>query len=411
MKQSLNSLVLALALGATAANAADWTQWRGLNRADYSSETGLLQDWPAGGPKQVWMFKNAGNGYSAPAVVGGRLFTLGTRDGGEVLLALDAKTGSELWAVKVGSILKNNWGDGPRGTPTVDGGQIYALSGSGNLVCLSTSSGKILWQKSLTELGGKVPFWGYTESPLVDANQVVVLPGGSKGAVAALNKKTGDVIWQSADFTDEAQYSSLVPATINGISQYIGLTMKSIVGIAAKDGKVLWKAAFPGATAVIPTPIQKDGYVYVAAGYGVGCKMVKIGADNTVTDVYANKVMKNHHGGVVLLGDHLYGYSDGVGWVCQDFKTGAEVWSNKADLGKGALSGADGRFYCLDQDSGAVALIEASPKGWKEHGRFKLDPQTTIRSKEGRIWTHPVISGGKLYLRDQDLIYCYDVKK
>jgi outer membrane protein assembly factor BamB len=401
----------ALALFAATAPAAnhDWPQWRGPGRDDLSKETGLLKSWPTGGPKRVWIYENAGNGYSGPAIVAGKLFTVGTRDNSEVLIALDANSGKELWVAKLGSILNNKWGGGPRGTPTVDGAHVYALSGKGDLVCSTVADGKVVWTKSMTDLGGKVPGWGYTESVLVDGNNVICTPGGSKGAMAALDKKSGDVVWQSTEFTDEAQYSSVVPATINGTPQYVQLTMKSIVGVAAKDGKQLWKAPFPGRVAVIPTPIVRDNLVYVTAGYGVGCKQIKVGPDNQVETVYENKVMKNHHGGVILVGDHIYGHAD-AGWTCQNFKTGEEVWNHRA-FGKGAIAYADGMLYCLDEGSGTVALIEASPAGWKEHGRFKLDPQTKIRSSDGRIWTHPVISNGKLYLRDQDLVYCYDVKK
>jgi outer membrane protein assembly factor BamB len=260
----------------------------------------------------------------------------------------------------------------------------------------------------MEHLGGERPNWGYTESVLVDGAQVVCTPGGSKGAVAALDKMTGKVLWQSKEFTDPAHYSSIVPAQINGAPQYVQRTEKTVVGISPRDGKLLWKTSFPGRTAVIPTPIVRGNEVYVTAGYGAGCKLVRIEADNQVTEVYQNKVMKNHHGGVILVGDHIYGYAD-PGWACQDFKTGDPVWNHRK-FGKGAIGYADGMLYCLEESSGTVALVEASPKGWNEHGRFTLDPQTKIRSSSGRIWTHPVISNGKLYLRDQDLIYCYDVK-
>jgi outer membrane protein assembly factor BamB len=388
----------------------DWPQWRGPDRTDVSKETGLLKAWPEGGPKRVWLFEKAGHGYSGPAIAAGKLFIMGTRDEAECVLALDASTGKELWAAKVGSIFKERRGDGPRGTPTIDTDRVYAMSGQGQLACLSVSDGKVLWEQSMTELGGKKPNWGYTESPLVDGHQVVCTPGGAKGALAALDKQTGKLLWQSKEFTDPAQYASMVVADLHGTRQYIQLTMQSLVGIAAKDGKLLWKSSWPGRTAVIPTPILRDGLVYITSGYGVGCKLVKIGAGHKVSDVYENKVMKNHHGGVILVGDYLYGYSDGSGWVCQNFATGEEVWSERTALGKGAIACADGMLYCLDEGTGVVALIEASPKGWKECGRFKLDPQTKKRSPQGRIWTHPVISQGKLYLRDQDLIHCYDVK-
>jgi outer membrane protein assembly factor BamB len=312
-------------------------------------------------------------------------------------------------------VLDNKWGVGPRSTPTVDGDRVYAMSGPGVLSCVQAADGKVLWKRTMAELGGKIPGWGYTESPVVDGDQVVCTPGGPKGAVAALDKKTGATLWQSKDFTDAAQYSSIVPAVINGQPQYVQRTTASIVGISPKDGALLWKQEYPGKVAVIPTPVVEGNQVYVTAGYGVGSMSFVVEPGNTLRMVFdetssTGKVMKNHHGGVILLKDHLYGFSDGLGWTCQDWKTGAVVWNEKAKLGKGAIGYADGHFYLLDEGSGSVALIDASPEGWHEDGRFKLDPQTTIRSPQGHIWTHPVICNGRLYLRDQDLIYCYAIK-
>ena len=398
--------LLALSGGARA----DWPQWRGPDRTDSSTEKGLLKSWPKEGPKRRWLFEGAGLGYSGPAIVKDRLYTLGIRDGAEHLIALDVNEGKELWAVKLGEALKNDWGDGPRGTPCVEGDFVYALSGPGKLVCAQVADGKIVWEKSMKEFGGSRPGWGYTESVLVDGDNVVCTPGGPKGAILALKKKTGDTVWQTQDFTDGAQYASIVPITHHGQRQYIQLTMSHVVGVAAADGRKLWSLDFPGKVAVIPTPIFHDGQVYVSAGYGVGCKSAKIDDQNGVNEVYANKVMKNHHGGVILHEGHLYGHSDGGGWVCQKFDTGAEVWSERTALGKGAIGYADGQFYLVTENDGTVALIDASPTGWKEHGRFKLDPQTKQRSPQGRIWTHPVVTGGRLYLRDQEYIYCYDVR-
>jgi outer membrane protein assembly factor BamB len=326
-----------------------------------------------------------------------------------VLLAINSNTGKEIWASPLSDILSNGWGDGPRSTPTVDADRVYAMSGKGTLVCASVKDGKILWQKTMAELGGKIPNWGYTESPLVDGKLVACTPGGPQGAIAAFDKMTGVLAWQSTEFTDGAQYSSLVPADINGVHQFVQLTQQSVVGVSAKDGKMLWKTDWVGKTAVIPTPIVKSNAIYVTSGYGAGCMEIKIGANNAVEKVFENKVMKNHHGGVILVGDYLYGHSDGAGWVCQDFATGNEVWSHR-EFGKGAIGCADGMLYCLEETSGTVALVEASPKGWNERARFTLSPQTTIRNPKGHIWTHPVISNGKLYLRDQDLIFCFDVK-
>ena len=203
--------------------------------------------------------------------------------------------------------------------------------------------------------------------------------------MAALDKMTGKVLWQSTQWTDTAQYSSIVAAQINGQTQYVQRSMTNIVGIAAKDGAVLWKVPYPGKTATIPTPIIQGNQIYISSGYGVGSLSFTVDPGNKITMLYdetssTSKVMKNHHGGVILVGDKLYGYSDGVGWTCQDFKTGAPVWSEKKAFQKGAIAYADGHFYCLEEGTGNVALVDASPTGWKEEGHFKLDPQTSIRN-------------------------------
>lgn len=401
-------MLVAVSAFVPSATALDWPQWRGPDRTGVSKETGLLKSWPEGGPTRLWMFENAGKGYSAPAITGGKYFTIGTRDDSEALFILDANTGKELRVVKIGGVLDNKWGDGPRGTPAVDGDRVYALSGPGDLACINIADGKVIWKVTMRSLGGSVPGWGYTESVLVDGNKVLCTPGGGKGTVAALDKLTGKVLWQSDGIKEPAHYSSIVAATINGEAQYVQRNEKSIFGLAVADGKLLWQTDFPGRTAMIPTPIVSGSEVYVTAGYGTGCKMVRIEPGNKVTVVYENKVAKNHHGGFVKIGDYLYGHGDPQ-WVCQNFKTGEEVWSSRA-LGKGAVGAADGMLYCLEENTGTVALVEASPTGWKEVSRFTLSPQTKIRSSSGKVWTHPVIANGKLYLRDQDLIYCYDIK-
>jgi len=390
--------------------AEDWPRWRGSDFTDHCKETGLLDRWPAGGPKKIWINDDMGLGYSSFSVVGGTLYTMGLRGETEQVIALNVANGRELWATTIGQRYKNSWGDGPRSTPTVDGGRVYALGGNGDLQCLDARSGRSIWKASMTALGGKRPGWGYCESVLVDDGKVVCTPGGSKGAMAAFDKNTGRLLWQSKQWTDGAQYSSIVPAVIHGRKQYIQLTQKSLVGIDARNGAVIWKSPWQGRTAVIPTPIVRGNEVYISSGYGVGCKKVRVGRDGSVQDVWVNKVMKNHHGGVILVGDHLYGYSDGPGWVCQSWDTGEEVWAERRALRKGAIYYADGKLILLEENSGTVAMIDASPKGWKERSRFKMSPQTNKRSPKGRIWTHIVISGGKMFVRDQDILIAYDVK-
>lgn len=413
MKLSLLVLCLsALSLpswGLTTA-ADDWPGFRGADRTGRTSETGLLQAWPEGGPSKVWVSKDAGIGYSGFAVIGDRMYTMGADSSTEYVIALDAKTGRKVWQTPVGQRLKNGWGDGPRSTPSVSGDKVVALGGKGGLVCVAASNGAKLWSAELTEMGGKIPTWGYSESPLIDGDTVLATPGGTGGTVAKFKLNDGSKIWQSSDIKEKCHYASIVPIDHYGQKQYVQLTMSKVFGLD-NDGKLLWQADWPGRTAVIPTPIYHDGQVYVTAGYGSGCMLLNITKDNEVEKIYANKKMKNHHGGVIRLDDALYGYSDGVGWACQDWATGDIIWNEKRALGKGAISYADGRFYCLDEKSGTCVLIEASKAGWKNVGEFRLDPQTQQRADKGKVWTHPVIANGKLYLRDQEVVICYDIAK
>ncbi|TWT99597.1 outer membrane biogenesis protein BamB [Botrimarina colliarenosi] len=391
------------------ATAYEWPQWLGPDRDGLTSEMGLLQEWPEGGPERVWLFSDTGAGYGGPAIADGKLYILGARDGTEQLIAIDTESGKEIWSAPLGEEYTNDWGNGPRNTPTVDGDRVYCLAAKGTLACVSAKTGDVVWKVAMQDFGGSIPSWGYAESPLVDGDQVIVTPGGPQGAIVALDKSTGELLWQSTGATDGANYSSIVIAEPHGNKQYVQLLPEHLVGVDPADGSVLWSVDWPGKVAVIPTPIVRDNQVYVTSGYGAGCMLVEIDADNNATVVYDNKLMKNHHGGVLLLGDKLYGHSDGVGWLCQDFATGERVWRERSALGKGAIAYADGRFYCQSEDEGDLVLIEASPAGWAEHGRFTLEPQTEIRKDKGKIWVHPVIVDGRMYLRDQDLLFSFDV--
>lgn len=408
MKPYFSLLLLAFAVSPVFS--ADWPQWRGPARNDISPDKSILNPWPAKGPEQKWVFKEAGLGYAGFSVVGDRLFTMGAAGGGEQVIAVNAATGAKAWAVELDNrVYPNNWGDGPRSTPTVDGDSLYTLSANGVLGCLAVKDGAVQWKIDLVkDLGGKLQDWGYTESVLVDGDKVICTPGGDGGTMAALDKKTGKVLWRSTGIKEPAQYSSPILITHEGKKQVVQLLTKKVIGVDPENGAVLWTANFPGRVAVIPTPIYKDGYLYVTAGYGVGCRLLKLGGKEPEV-VYENNTMVNHHGGVILVGDKLYGHSDKGGWTCQDFLTGEPVWKNES-LGKGAVGFAAGHLVCLDEKSGAVALVEASPAGWKEKSRFTLSPQTEQRKPQGKIWVHPVIVNGRLYLRDQEFIHCYDVK-
>ena len=411
--RSVALVFCALVLLSSVVRSEDWPSWRGPNRDDISTETGLLRKWPEGGPEKLWTSKDAGLGYSGCSIVNGVLFTMGADGTGEesndFVIAINTKSGEKVWQANVGSYLENGWGGGPRSTPTISGDLLIAITSKGDVVCLSTKDGAEKWRASLTGLGGTIPSWGYCESALIDGDRVLVTPGGDNGTIACFNLQTGEKIWQSSEMKQPANYSSIIAVDHFGKRQYIQLTGQKVFGLNV-DGKLLWQQDFPGRVAVVPTPIYKDGQVYVTAGYGAGCMLQNVTADSAMEKIYDNKVMKNHHGGVLLVGDYLYGHSDDNGMICQNFNSGELVWSDKKKNGsKGAVAYADGMLYCLSEDSGECYLVEATETEYKEVSRFKMDPQTTQRNPNGRVWTHPVISNGRLYLRDQDVICCYKI--
>jgi outer membrane protein assembly factor BamB len=404
-------VVLSLSIG-IASVFGDWPQWRGPNRDGHSADTGLLKKWPDGGPKLEWKATGLGAGYTSVSVVGNRLFAMGDLGDSNFLIAIDGKNGQILWKTKVGKAGAPGWGGfaGPRCTPTVDGDLVFAVGQYGEVLCADTATGAEVWRKDyIKDFGAKLPEWGFSGMPLVDGEKLIMAPGGEEGDLVALEKKTGSLIWRSKDLADGIHYSSPILVEIGGVRQIIQLTDAHVAGIRVTDGELLWQAERKGSTAVIPTPIYHDGKVYVTSGYGAGCNLFAVSEDNgkfSATQSYANKLMLNHHGGVVLVDKHLYGFSDGKGWTCQDFETGKDVWRKQGKLGKGSLVYADGLLYLRAEDgSGTVALIEATPDGYKEVSRF--DPPDR---SEKNSWPHPVVTGGRLYLRDQDVLQCYDVK-
>lgn len=410
MRIILLAALMALALP-VGADDADWAQWRGPNHDGISPDTGLLKAWPAGGPALAWKATGMGGGYSSVSIAGDRVYTLGDASDACHLIALNRADGKPAWKAKVGPPVGHDKYPGPRSSPSVDGAKIYALGQHGDLVCFETATGKEVWRKHMErDFGGsQMSQWRWSESPLIDGDHLVVIPGGSKGAVLALKKETGETAWRSAELTDKAAYSSLVPTEIGGIRQYLVFTGESLAGVAAKDGKLLWRNDRKGKTAVIPTPVIKDGLVFVTSGYGIGHNAFQVsstGGAFKVEEAYKGTEMTNHHGGVILVGEHLYGLSDSKpgGLTCIELKTGKVAWQAPS-VGKGALAYADGRLYVRSESSGAVALVEATPAAYKETGRFD-QPE---RSRE-RAWPHPVVVGGRLYVRDQDNLFCYDVK-
>ena len=283
--KNLIIIVISLTTLSFAQAQTDWPRWRGPSLNDHSPDTGLLKKWPKEGPEQVWLYKNAGVGYSGPAISDNKLFTMGERKGEIYLIAISTENGKEIWSKRIGKGFKNNWGNGPRGTPTIDEDRAYVLGPNGEVACLKTKDGSSVWSVDLVDqFGGKVPFWGYSESVLIDGKKVLCTPGGKGGAIVALDKLTGKKLWQSENLNDSAQYSSIIPITHEGKSQYVQLFMKTLAGIDANNGQLLWRTDWNGRTAVIPTPIYKDGRIYISSGYGVGCKMIRLGKGGKVEE-------------------------------------------------------------------------------------------------------------------------------
>jgi outer membrane protein assembly factor BamB len=402
--------------------ATDWPQWRGPKQDAISTETGLLKEWPTNGPPLAWRIKGLGRGMSSVAIANGRLFTQGAinKDGqsGVFVTALNLADGKQIWstAITTGRDPK------PNGTPTVDGALLYAVGNDGDLACLETETGKVVWKKNYgTDFGGKcMSSWGYSESPLVDGDRLIVVPGAPDAGIAALNKRTGEVIWKSTipnlgrKGQDGAGYTGVITSHGAGVKQYVTLMGRGLASVRASDGKFLWGYnKIANSTADIPTPLVKGDYIFGSSGYGDGgsalLKLSKDGDGVQAEEVYylGAKDLQNHHGGMILLGDHIYmghGHNNGFP-TCVEFSTGKVVWGKERGPGSGsaAIVYADGHLYFRYQDA-TMALIEATPKGYNLKGSFRL------ASKLGESWPHPVIHAGKLYIRDQDVLLCYDVK-
>lgn len=401
---SASLLLLCSCVVGLAQTGGEWPQWRGSNRDGISKETGLLKQWPDGGPPLAWKAAGAGRGYSSLAISKGRIYTLGLRGDKEHVIALDAATGKEVWATPHGGAFRNDRGDGPRGTPTVDGDRVYSLGGDGDLSAVDAKTGKLIWQMNvLKKFGGTNITWGISESPLVLGDKVLVNAGGRDASIVALNKADGSVVWQSKGISDRSGYSSGMPVQVGGTTQVIFFTHNRVVALDAKDGKLLWdypKAANDVANAA--TPVVRGNRIWVSSDYGQGGGLVEIKADGKAQEVYFTKEMRNHHSSSVLIGDHLYGFSGGI-LTAMKFDTGEVAWKDRS-VGKGSLVFADGMLYLLSEN-GVVGLAEATPTGYVERGRFRLQQDALP------TWAHPVVAGGRLYLRDQDTIYAYDVKK
>jgi outer membrane protein assembly factor BamB len=399
---SVGAVVLAVS---TLHAATDWPQWQGPARTRISPETGLLKNWPASGPRVVWTANGLGAGYGSMAVVGDRVYVQGSRGGRSVVIALNRTDGKEVWATPLGRSEADDRGPGPRGTPAVDGDRVYALTEGGDLAGLRTD-GTVLWQRNiLRDFKGSQLSWLVSESPLVDGAHVIVSPGGPGASMVKLDKMSGSTVWTTKELSDAAGYSSVIAADVQGVRTYMTFTAAAGVGVRATDGKLMFR--YPRAangTANITTPIFFNDKVFFTSAYGTGAGLLQLSTSNgavTSTEVYFTRDMKNHHGGVVLSNGYLYGFNDSI-LSCLDFATGKVVWRDRS-VGKGSVILADGHLY-IQGENNILGLAEATPAGYREKGRFE------IPDKGFPSWAHPVISGGRLYVRNQDALLVYDVR-
>lgn len=402
-------------------SADDWPTFRDSDRTAVSKETNLLQEWPSDGPKQIWVSEGTGRGYTSLAIKGDRIYLMGdgiadVDDEDEYLLCHDRRNGKRLWATRLGAPWKKgspNW-QSSRSTPSVDGEFVFALTAGGDLVCCNAIDGTEQWRKNLMEeFGGqKADNWGYSESVLIDGDRLICTPGGPKTTVVALDKRTGDVIWSTVNPDDRgAGHGSIAISNIDGVKVYVQVTGSGALGIRAEDGKLLWSYPFDKTTAVAATPIIRDNLVFFAVGYKRGGALLRQSADGSggvkVDGIYPlNSALANKHGGVVLVGDHVYGDSDDGGILyCAELMTGKVVWKKRGS-GRGsiAIAAGDGRLY-LHYADGTMALAKADPNGFEEVGSFRVP-----HSGERPSWAHPVILDGKLYLREHNAILCFDIQ-
>jgi len=395
-------VVVAGAVGAAAPASAEWAQWRGPNRDGKSPDTGLLKEWPAEGPALLWKVGDIGHGFSSVAVSGGTVYITGEVGGKLVLSAFDLE-GKAKWRVPVDDAYSGDH-PGTRATPTIDEGRLYLLSGRGTIGCLDAGTGRPVWRRHTREFGGKSGEWGYAESVLILGKLAICKPGGQR-AIVALDKRTGRNAWASSGFSAGPEYSSCLAFTFAGVPLVTTGTRSGIVCVNPRNGALLWSNDFSANnTANCPTPAYADGYIFWANGYGKGgicLKLARAGRRLVAQPAWTTRDMVCHHGGYVIHQGYIYG-NNGDGYACLDLKTGRRQWNERA-VGKGSLCWADDMLYLFGESGGRAALATCSPQGMEMRGRVQVQGS-------GPSWAHPVVIGGRLYLRYDTNLYCFDVK-
>ena len=402
-------VLILVGLAARAARAADCPRFRGPTGNGVFEETGLLKTWPADGPKLAWSAKGLGEGYSSAVVAGGTVYVTGQDSTGQGLLFAFGEDGSEKWKAPYGPEV-GKLGParpGSRGSPTVDGDRVYVVSGFGRLVTLDAKTGKELAAVDLPKrFGGKMLRFGCAESVLVDGEKVVCTPGGPDASIVALDKKTGETIWQSKGLSQPSGYCSASLIEVGGKKIVTTMLGQSVVGVDAATGKVLWAHANRQGNDMQPnSPVYADGIVYATAGRGTGGVALALSADGTsATQKWTDKTLDNSMQGVVVIDGHVYGTAGGrggKGLICLELAGGKVAWT-APEVKAGALVAAEGMLYIYGSD-GTVRLVKPDAKAYTPVSQFK------VTHGAGMHLAHPTIANGRLYIRHGDALAAYDI--
>jgi outer membrane protein assembly factor BamB len=409
---------------AATANEGDWPQWRGPTRDGHAADQELLETWPKQGPRPSWQFSEAGRGFSSVVVSDDQLFTLGSAEGRCFAICLNLADGSLRWKTDfsptgTGDDYDLGWGGGPRSTPALSASRLFALSDLGIAACLERSSGQLVWSRNLvTDEGGEIPDWGYSDSPLIDGDRVLFTPG-RENFLVALNRRTGDRVWSSSGVGDSAQYVSVMKGAVGQTRYYLTANQEGLLAFDANSGEKLFANTATGNNvAVVSTPIIHDDWVYHSSGYGGGNVLLRLreaeGGSLEVEQQYhlTGRTMRNHHGGVILADGVIYGFTEanrGL-WMAQELSSGLSLWEERLRPNRsGSICFADGHLYCYNDAEGSIVLVEADRRGWKQKGELTLPQRSRLDRGKGAIWSHPVVARGKLIIRDQEVIHAFDI--
>lgn len=383
-----------------------WPRFHGPDGANKSADTGLLKKWPDGGPKLIWTAEGIGHGFSSVTIADGLIYTDGNLDGKTVVTALDLD-GKLQWQKPNGKAWTGSH-KGTRGTPTYDEGRLYHESPLGELVAMDAKTGKKVWGFNILEkFKGKNIAWALAESVLIDGEHLICCPGGRDGSVVALDKKTGETVWAAPGTGQATSYASPALVVHEGRRMVLTMNAEALLAVDADTGALLLQ--YPHKTEYDVNalmPVYHDGCIFISSGYGSGSELVRLTADGdkvAAQRVWKQKQLDNHHGGVILLDGYIYGSSSRGKWICLDWKTG-DVKYSTAGVGKGSVTFADGMLYTFSENR-KMGLVRPGPDAHEVVSQFMVPS-----GGPGKSWAHPVVCGGRLYLRHSDKLYAYDVK-